>query len=210
MIGCVGLFLCATAVGPAFPATQYVIQPERSEFVVRVYKAGVAARLAHDHVVRAIRYSGSVTADPTHPITAAIAVTVQTDSLRADEPEIRHKYGISKDLRAPDQQAVQSTMLGKSQLDAARYPTITFHSTAVTQEGPEQFRVMGDLALHGKVRQVTFPVSAHLSGDTLRASGSVEFVQSDFGIRPYTAFFGAVRNQDRVTLLFDIVAGRRS
>jgi hypothetical protein len=38
------------------------------------------------------------------------------------------------------------------------------------------------------------------------ATGSFEVNQSDFGITPYSLFLGAVRNQDRVRVLFDLVA----
>lgn len=43
-------------------------------------------------------------------------------------------------------------------LEVERYPTITFKSTNVTREGDEEFRVVGDLTIHGVTRPVTLEV----------------------------------------------------
>ena len=38
----------------------YRIDPAHSELVVQVFKAGIGAALAHDHVVRATAYTGQL------------------------------------------------------------------------------------------------------------------------------------------------------
>jgi polyisoprenoid-binding protein YceI len=43
---------------------------------------------------------------------------------------------------------------GPDFFDVARYPTITFVSRQVTQTGPDQLRVVGDLTLHGVTREI--------------------------------------------------------
>jgi hypothetical protein len=40
----------------------------------------------------------------------------------------------------------------------------------------------------------------------VRATGAFDVNQSDFGITPVSLFFGAVRNRDRVRVVFDLVA----
>ncbi len=187
----------------------YTIVPERSEVVVQVFKAGVAARLAHDHVIRATRFAGTFSGDPAQPTTAAATITVETDSLRADEPEMRHKYGLPKPLSDKDRRSVESTMLGPEQLDAARYPTIRFRLTRISPDGPDRWRVTGEFSLHGIVRSITAPVTAQLNTETLHAFATFDILQSDFGIRPYAMFLGAVRNQDRVRISVDVTAQRQ-
>ncbi|MFB3819215.1 MAG: YceI family protein [Candidatus Methylomirabilales bacterium] len=190
-------------------AAEYAIQPESSEFVVRLYKAGIGSALAHDHVVRATRFSGTVMADDGNPGMASVQAAVQADSLRADEPEMRRKHRLSGELSEKDRREIQSSMMGQRQLDAARFPTITFRSVSVQPEGTGRAVITGDFTLHGTTRRVTFPATVQLSGDSLHATGSFDFNQTDFGIQPYSAFLGAVRNQDRVTLIFDVQATRR-
>jgi polyisoprenoid-binding protein YceI len=190
-------------------AAEFVVQPERSELVVRLYKAGFASALAHDHVIRATRYEGIVRGDPGDPASASVEVTVQADSLLADEPEMRRKHGLTQPLSDSDRRDIQASMLGDRQLDVARHQTIAFRSTSVQVQGANRALLTGDFTLHGTTRRVTSPVTAQLSGDTFRATGSFDFNQSDFGIQPFSAFLGAVRNQDRITLIFDITAVAR-
>ena len=62
----VALFVLARSPHEAV-AAEYLIRPERSELVVLVFKTGFASALAHDHVVRATRFSGSISGDPSLP-----------------------------------------------------------------------------------------------------------------------------------------------
>ena len=86
------------------------------------------------------------------------------------------------------------------------YPDITFRSVAVEPRGSGDLLVTGDFTLHGTTRRIHVPVSVQLSGDTLHATGVFDVNQSDFGITPVSLFLGAVRNQDRVRILFDLLA----
>lgn len=80
-------------------------------------------------------------------------------------------------------------------LDAAAYPTITFHSTKVTLTGPTTADVTGDLTLHGVTHPVTlkatftrgavfamtqkYMVGFQVTGDVKR---------SEFGVSKYVAY----------------------
>ncbi|HSC70440.1 MAG TPA: YceI family protein, partial [Candidatus Methylomirabilis sp.] len=121
-------------------------------------------------------------------------------------PEMRKKHGVAGTLGDSDRRDIQSTMLGDSQLHVAAHPDISFRSVSVEPRSTAGVLVTGDFTLHGTTRRISFPVAAQLSGDTLRATGAFEFNQSDFGITPLSLFLGAVRNQDRVRVVFDLVA----
>ncbi|UCD56475.1 MAG: YceI family protein [Candidatus Hydrogenedentota bacterium] len=196
-------------------ATDYIVDPARSELVVRLFKAGFAAAFAHNHVIRATRYSGKASFDPGNLSTASVRIEVQADSLMADEPEIREKYGLTKQLRVGDREKIQSTMLSAEQMHVNRYPTMEFRSTSIEKRSQKQYIVTGDLTIHGVTRSVTFPVMVEqddvsLNGQDpqareLQGRATVRFRQSDFGIKPYSAMLGAVRNKDEVVLYADIV-----
>jgi polyisoprenoid-binding protein YceI len=203
--------LIAALVGMALrcreaEAAEYRIRPEQSELAVLVFKTGFAAAFAHDHVVRATRFSGSIRGDSSAPTSALVEVTVAAAALSADEPEMRTKHGLAAGLSDGDRREIQATMLGATQLDVAAYPDIAFRSAAVESRGGSEFLVTGDFTLHGTTRRIRVPVTARLSSETLRATGSFEVNQSDFGITPIALFFGAVRNQDRIRIIFDLVA----
>ncbi len=198
----VGVALCSRDAG----AAEYRIRPEQSELTALVFKTGFAAAFAHDHVVRAAQFSGSIRGDPGDPASAVVRLTVTAAALVADEPALRTKHGLAAGPSDADRREIQSTMLGETQLNVAAYPDIAFQSVAVEPRGGSDFLVTGDFTLHGTTRRIRLPVTARLSGESLRATGEFEVAQTDFGITPVSLFFGAVRNQDRVRIVFDLVA----
>jgi polyisoprenoid-binding protein YceI len=197
--------LYGTVFASAGAETVYTIDPTRSELVVQLFKAGAGAAFAHDHVVRATTYIGQIHFDPTTLSSASVTVEVQVASLKADEPALRQKYNLTSQLSEKDQHSIQDTMLSASQLDAARYPLMKFSSTKIEARDVGTYTVTGNLTIRGISQLVTFPAQIERSKDTLRVRGSFRFTQSSFGYQPYSALFGAVRNQDEVLLHFDVV-----
>ena len=198
--------LLSTTRCAAEPPVVYVIDPARSELVVQLFKAGVGSALAHDHVVRATDYRGRIRGTPAVPLTATVVVDVQSAALRADEPAVRRKYGLPALPSDADRNEIQRTMESASQLDVAHHPTMHLVSTRIEQRAETEFVVTGELTIRDVTRQVTFPVVVERSDRIMHGRGSLRFTQSGFGYQPYSAFFGAVRNQDEVVLHFDIVA----
>jgi len=196
-------------LAPRAGAAQYVIDPARSELVVQLFKTGVGAALAHDHVVRATQYSGQIQLDPAAPTTARITVEVDATALVADAPEIRQKYALPLGLSEDSRREIQHTLESENQLHVQRYPTIRFRSTRIDQEGEGRYAVSGDLELRGVTRTISLSLQVELHKETLHGKGSGRFLQSRFGYLPYSAFWGAVQNQDEVVLHVDIVAIRQ-
>jgi polyisoprenoid-binding protein YceI len=187
-------------------AAEYKVAPERSELVVQLYKAGIASALAHDHVIRAAEFSGDAEFNPDDPSLTSLRIEVQTASLQADEPELRRKYGLTQRLSDGDRKSIQQTMESPRQMDAQKYPTITFQSTEVKKESEGLFLITGDLTMHGVTRTVTVSaIIEDLKNGDIRGRASLTFNQSDFDIEPYSAFLGAVRNQDQAVMHVNIL-----
>lgn len=72
--------------------------------------------------------------------------------------------------------------------DVARYPTMTFHSTAVAPDGPDDARVTGDMTIKSVTKRVTFPI--HVVGRIPESGGGTRVAfhgefhldRRDFGI----------------------------
>ncbi|RJP69707.1 MAG: YceI family protein [Candidatus Abyssobacteria bacterium SURF_17] len=206
MVAGLALLIALFAVaGQAF-ADEYVVDSARSELAVRLFKGGIAAALAHNHVIRAIGFTGSARLDADTPANSFISIDVQTASLRADEPNVREKYGLIEPMKAQDRAKIQETMESAAQMNVAEYPTMRFQSTRIEKQSESDLLVTGDLTMHGVTRPVSFPVTVETVGDALRGKASLKFKQSDFGIKPYSAFLGAVRNEDEAMMYLDIVA----
>jgi polyisoprenoid-binding protein YceI len=187
-------------------AGNFTIDPGQSALVVQVFKDGVAARLAHDHVVQARAFSGTVAYDPQKLDASTIEVKVEVGSLRADEPATRRKFGLEGEPSAKDRADIEAAMKSDGQLDAARFPSITFASTSIAKQSDGRFLVVGRLTIRGVTQEVKFPAQIATEGGLLRGRAQFTFKQSSFGYQPYRAALGAIKNKDEVVLHIDLAA----
>lgn len=198
-----GLLVSAAQAAP----TQFRLSPE-SELVVKVYKepTAVAAGVAHDHLVVARRFTGQLTYDAARPTGLAVEVTVDANHLETDPPELRRKHGMSAPVDLGARKTVDYYMKAEGQLFVARYPTIHFESTRVTADG-SRLSLTGEFTLRGVTRSVTLPVAVHLdAAGRLHLRGTLRLFCLDYGFKPYSAMFGAVRNAPHMDLVLALVA----
>jgi polyisoprenoid-binding protein YceI len=188
-------------------AGNFTIDPGQSALVVQVFKDGVAARLAHDHVVQARAFSGTVAYDPQKLDASTIEVKVEVGSLQADEPATRRKFGlVAGDPSAKDRADIEAAMKSDGQLAAPRFPSMTFASTSIAKQPDGRFLVTGRLTIRGVTQEVKFPAQITIEGGLLRGRAQLTFKQSSFGYQPYRAALGAIKNKDEVTLHMDLAA----
>jgi polyisoprenoid-binding protein YceI len=198
----------STTMSPA-PATQrrvYVLDQKKSSFVVQVFRAGAASALAHDHVVHATAMFGTIEVEGDDPSSAQIDITVPTKSLVNDDPVMRKRFGLEGEIAEKDRAAILANLRHPDQLDVELHPVITFRSTSVQPVSGSSMTLHGILTIRGRARPITLPIDVEKKGDAIDGKGTLRFKTSDFGITPYAAFFGAVRNQDAVVLHLRLVA----
>jgi polyisoprenoid-binding protein YceI len=198
-IGLVASVFSVATEADAAPQT-YRLQARKSSLVAHLLKGGVAAGLAHDHVVAARRVSGTIVFDPEQPQRSAIRIRVDARSLDPDPPALRRKYGMQSILDRDDRREVARNLHGRDQLHTSKYPRLTFVSTAVSRMKRDAYRVSGKLTLRGVTRKTAFRARVVRKQGILRATAHVRLRQSDFGYQPYSAALGTVKVKDEVTL----------
>jgi len=171
----------------------YRLGPEDGWFLVRTGRSGVGSKAGHDLTLEVTRWDGSATIDTEHPANSSANVRVEVDSL-----VVREGVGGVKALTDGDRAEILRTVHERV-LETAVHPTIVFHSTRVDGDA-EWFAVEGKLTIMGTTRPVT--VNGNVQGGRLRGSATV--TQSQWGIKPYSAFFGALRLKDEVVVEFDL------
>lgn len=87
-------------------------------------------------------------------------------------------------------------------LEVKKFPQIAFRSTHTEKIGNGQWKVDGDLSLHGVTRPVSLNVKQ--SGDSWVTHTVLK--QTDFGIKPISVAGGMVKVKDEVQLDFQIFA----
>lgn len=181
----------------------YSIDKNESELIVRLYKKGFFSGFAHDHIVIAREFSGSVEFDVGDPTQFKISVEVPANSIASDLPEIRTKYGMEV-LSQKQWLEINKTMRSSRQLDIEKYPTIRFSSDSLKRIQGEHFEITGEFSLHGVTKLIAVPVSISVENGILKLQGGFSFLQSDYNIKPFSSALGTVRNKDEALLRFDI------
>lgn len=167
--------------------------PDAGRLLVKTSRTGLGSKAGHDLTIEVTRWSGTATIDTADPPSSSVNVDVEVDSF-----DVREGTGGIKPLTDADRTEIKETLREKI-LQADRYPTITFRSAKV-EGNAESFTVEGDLTIVGTVRPVT--VRGSLSEGRVRGAATV--VQSRWGVKPYSAFLGALRLRDEVAVEFDL------
>jgi polyisoprenoid-binding protein YceI len=171
----------------------YLVGPQSGRLLVKTARTGLGAKAGHDLTIEVTRWHGNVLIDAGSP--AGSSVTVEAD---VGSFEVREGTGGVKPLTDADRADIKNTLRGKI-LNTRQHPAITFVSTQVSGT-QESFRIDGDLTIVGVTKPVT--IEGQLTAG--HAHGSSVIVQSRWGIRPYSAFLGALKLRDEVEVQFDI------
>ncbi len=184
------------ATGPV----HYALTTQGSSLYVQVFKdtSTAASGISHDHVMRASGWTGTATWDPENPSACKIDVSVPVDKLVVDPPKLREAVGYEAPLSDGQRGDVRKNMLSKDQLNSSKYPTISFQATGCKAAGGDTVDVSGTLTIKGKSQPVTVRMTLSGDGERFSAKGSFKVKGSDYGLEPYSAMMGALKNRDEL------------
>jgi hypothetical protein len=173
----------------------YMVDPKASLVAVTVRRAGLMARLGHDHVVASRTLAGHV-----EPGAGRAHLAFRLDQMSVDEPALLREAGIDTQ---PSPEAVEGTrknMLGPV-LEAQRYPEVMLEA-----EWRADGRMRVAVTLHGATRWLALPATVQVDAAQLSASGSLRLRQTDFGITPFSVGGGLLSVQDELEVRYHILA----
>lgn len=175
----------------AIPAGTHRLGPDDGTLSLRTGRTGAAAKAGHDLLIRATSWEATITAGE-DPGDATITLDVDGGALRVIEGT-----GGMKALSESDKADISKTIDD----EILKRQHITFRSTRVTPAADGGgVHVEGDLTLLGVARPIALDVAV---GDDGSLSGGVVIAQSDWGIKPYSTLFGALKVSDEVALAID-------
>jgi polyisoprenoid-binding protein YceI len=181
----------------AVAAGTYELGPQSGRLLVKTSRTGLGSRAGHDLTIEVTRWSGRALVDPAEPANSLLAVDVDVDSF-----EVREGTGGIKALTDSDRADIRRTIREKI-LHTSLDPTITFRSRSV-YGSEKSFVVDGVLTIMGAAGPVT--LEGNVTEGQVR--GTATIVQSLWGIRPYSAFLGALKLKDEVVVEFDVALPR--
>jgi polyisoprenoid-binding protein YceI len=176
----------------AIHAGRHHLDTERGRIVLTTLRDGLAAQAGHDLTLEPARWSGElVVSGELQP--ERLEVRIDMGSL-----VVRDGTGGLKPLTDRDKREIAVT--ARKVLGSERHPEATFVATDFQPAGDGGV-ISGTLTLAGRSRPLRLDVSQTGGGD-YRATASVR--QSDFGIRPYSAFLGSLKVRDAVGVTAEV------
>jgi polyisoprenoid-binding protein YceI len=183
------LFLCVLAAAVLPPSTRaqvpvFAIDKDQSSVHFSV-KASVAIAGTFD------RWDATLTYPSTDVTTGVLDIKIHADSVNTGS-------GMKDDK-----------LKGKDFFNAKDDPYITFHSTKITQTGPNTFEIPGKFTIRGvtKDETLTFTLSGVKGSGVGEIKGTMAFDRKDYGMNSGIPF---IRIADRVEVSVDLKGKRVS
>jgi len=177
-------------------AGTYEFGPESGQVLVKTGRQGMAAVAGHDLTLEVTDWLARVSIPGDNP--GDIAGATVTASLGLGSLAVREATGGARPLTDRDRRDIEKQarkVLG----DAAR---AEFTSVSVVPYGPSSAgAIEGTLTMHGVSRGIRLEVVGEEPG---HYRGTATVRQTDFGITPYSGFFGALKVSDEVTVEFEV------
>ena len=175
----------------------YRLGPDAGRVVIKTTRAGLAARVGHDLTLDVTRWSADITVPGDDPSAATVTAELDLGSLTVDAGT-----GGARPLTDSDRRDIESTM--RKILGAGAQAAAAFRSTRVIPSSVGG-AIEGTLTLNGRSQPVRLQLTSPAQG---RYRGTVTVVQSAFGIKPYSGFFGALKLADEVVAEFEVDLSR--
>jgi len=173
----------------AIQAGTYKLGPDNASLHVETGRSGAAAKAGHDLTIDVQSWSATLEVGDS----SSLQLSADPTSLH-----VREGKGGLQALGDDDKADIRKTI----DKDVLKKKDITFTSSGVESAG-DGLKVSGDLEMGGKSKPVSFDLSE--SGGTL--TGSAPINQSDWGIKPYSALFGALKVNDEVKVVVEAKLG---
>lgn len=162
------------------------------QLIVRTDVTGPASRMGHRLTIAPNWWRAIVSWTGDEP--CAVEVTVDVESLEV----LRGEGGVTA-LSGPEKTLARTNAL--KCLGANRFRTINFRAEEIVKTD-EAYRLTGTLEIHGTRRPQTIDLSVEDLDDGWRMSCAVRVRQSEFGLKPFAMFMGAMKVADDVTVIF--------
>jgi polyisoprenoid-binding protein YceI len=163
--------------------------------LLRTGREGVGSAVGHDLTIEVTTWSVQVDVPETGAADATVTARFDLGSLA-----VREGSGGALPLTAKDRDEIQKN--ARRMLDVDRHPAASFESSRVAMSG-EDSTISGVLTLHGKSAPVELRLREAAPG-RYRATGVI--TQSAYGIKPYSAFLGALKVRDDIGVELELHA----
>lgn len=196
-----------TEDNPGPVTLSYTFGDSDSLLYVQVYKDEDAwgSGFAHNHVMRASNWYGYIDYNTSDISVCDFEFALPVADLMVDEDAMRQYVGYGDTISQSDRNTIREHMLASDQLNANSHQEISFYSTNCELKNDTTLRITGDMSIAGNTRSISFDVDFNAQAEKFYVSGMIETTHAQFGLQPYEAFGGTVRNDEPLDISFDMV-----
>jgi polyisoprenoid-binding protein YceI len=177
----------------------FELGPGDGRLLVKTGREGLAARAGHDLTLEVVRWSAQLTVPDAEG--GGIAAATLTAELDLGSLAVRTGTGGAKPLTDRDRRDIEGQarkILGDgAQASFTSAKIIPSSSGGSAANGA----IEGTLTLHGTSRPLRLQVISPAPGQ-FRGSATVR--QTDFGLTPYSGFFGTLKLKNEVAVEFEV------
>jgi polyisoprenoid-binding protein YceI len=171
----------------------YRLGPDHGTLSVRTTRSGAAAKAGHNLLIHVTSWNATI-AVADDPSRSSVQLEADGASLR-----VREGKGGMQALGEDDMASIVKSI----DEDVLKRQGIVFRSTSVRpSDDGRGLRVEGDLTLVGRTHPVAFSIEVDDQGTLV---GGCMLTQSDWGIKPYSTLFGALKVVDDVEVAIEAV-----
>lgn len=223
-------FAASSASSPSSAAAsriwQFDLKQDDSIFAIVTHKAGLAAKLAHNHLVAARQFSATLAADPNKLNEGQFSFKANVNELEFDRPDLQKRWfpliqalnWLTEPYNAlsdSDRETIREHGLAADQLDAQKFKEVSATIESITDAksklGSKDFNKRATVAvtIKGQTVKRVFATNMNLQGQELNVEAAADFKFSEFGIKPYRALMGALGNDDVFNILVSFRAVKK-
>jgi polyisoprenoid-binding protein YceI len=180
---------------------RFRLGPNSGRLLLRTRRQGVGSKVGHDLAIEVTDWSAEVDVPEGRPPAAKVTARLELGSLT-----VREGTGGAMALTDKDRREIEEN--ARRSLDVQRHPTATFESSHVAV-GDDGGTISGTLTLHGTAAPIEVRIREVAPE---RYHGTAVVIQSAHGVKPYSAFLGALRVRDEVEvdIEVDLAAAQRA
>jgi polyisoprenoid-binding protein YceI len=172
-------------------AGRYRLERDNATLSVLTERGGAAAKAGHDLVIRVTSWEAELVIAE-DPAFSSMELTADATSLRV----VKGTGGMQA-LREDDVDSIEQTIND----EVLMRQDIRFRSTGVqTDPGGGVMHAEGDLTIVGVTQPITFDLEIDDAG---ALSATAVVTQTTWGMKPYSALFGALKVKDEVEVVLE-------
>ena len=176
----------------------YAIDPGNSILRVYVGRAGILARMGHNHVIHTRELEGDI-ALAASPLESTAEFSFPVNSFIVDEESEREMAGDGFESQPGDdaKAGTRNNMLGEAVLDAENFPRIAVTATPL-EINETEWTFSLTLLIQDRTVSLTIPARVRQLGQNLAIEADFTLGHEDLGLSRFSAIGGSLRVAEEI------------